>query len=134
MIDEKATKKNVKQLLERYHNFRRLSGIPIEQIKDSNIEQLPNIKCSKGEELTVNLQRAQQAQMIFKSIFEALKKLPNHNQKKIEQRYIVEDTVSNICSEEMLSKTTFYRCLDKAMIEFAEIYNDGELLVFEKKR
>src|SRR5699024_5934313 len=87
MIDEKATRDNVDKFLKRFHSYRRLSGITVEQVNDSIIEQLPNVECSKGEELSMNLQRTQQAQMIFKSIFEALKKLPNHGREKIEQRY-----------------------------------------------
>lgn len=134
MIDEKATRDNVDKFLKRFHSYRRLSGITVEQVNDSIIEQLPNVECSKGEELSMNLQRTQQAQMIFKSIFGALKKLPNHGREKIEQRYILEYTVSNICSEEMISKSTFYKRLREAILEFAEVYNDGELLVFEKKR
>lgn len=134
-IDKKATRSNVDKLLKYYHSFRRLSGIYFEQDSDSIIEQLPTITSSETEELNKpHLKRAKKAQHIFKAIHQTLQVLSSRSCERIEQRYILDDNISGICSDEMISNGTFYRQLNKGLMDFAELYSESdELLAFNKE-
>lgn len=132
-IDNEITKRNVDYLLKRYHNIRRLAGSTTPKITStySIVPRSFTGQTSDSTSKTVDLKV--QAQKQLKEIEDALRCLSGDAKKRLYFKYISDDSLYDyeIYEKLNLSKTTYYKELGEAQLEFAEAYRKGELLAFE---
>lgn len=132
-IDKEITKKNVDYLLKRYHSIRRRAGSYSPKITTtySIIPRSFTGQTSDSTSETVDLRV--QAQRQLKEIEDALRCLSGDAKKRLYFKYISDDKLYDYEIYEKLnvSKTTYYKELGEAQLEFAEAYRKGELLAFE---
>lgn len=135
-INKEKTKENVDNLLCNYHRFKRIAGRPIDQNVTATytFEPKPDFfdpssKIERGVIKKVN------AGEIVDEIQSTLTLLSIESRKRLHQKYFqsYRQFDYEIYSNENISRSTFYRELGKAQIEFAEAYQGGKLLEFEEE-
>lgn len=132
-IDSEITKKNVDYLLNRYHSIKRLAGSysPKTTTTYSLTPRSFTGMTSDSTGDTVNLKMKAQKQL--REIEQAYKCLSADSKNRIYFKYMSEDNLYDyqIYTNQNISKTTYYKELGIAQLEFAEAYRGGELLAFE---
>lgn len=129
-IDKKLTKKNTYEVLKLYRRYSRMAGEElIPKITDNYLFEL------KMVELNIKVERQLQAFKELRAITEAIN--------SIDKRYLRQILIEKYCKwhnkkdyiiydELMMSETNFYLKLERGVIEFAEVYRGGQLLVFSR--
>lgn len=130
-IDEKRTKSNVKSLLCNYRSFVRLASE----------EYIPKVTATYSFELksfTGTVSRATENAVVRKvtaeqelvKISKAINKLNAYDRQLIFDKYMDkrELTDTDIYLNYNVSSSSFYRELDKALLKFAEAYENGVLV------
>lgn len=130
-IDEKKTKCNVKKLLSNYRSFVRLASE----------EYIPKVTATYSFELksfTGTVSRATENAVVRKvtaerelqKIVKAMNKLNAYDRQLIFDKYMDkrELTDTDIYLNYNTSSSSFYRELDKALLKFAEAYENGVLV------
>ncbi|MBA5746679.1 ArpU family phage transcriptional regulator [Aerococcus sp. 150760007-1] len=135
-VNEKATKEKVDGLLKNYHKIRRLSGMPIEQKVTATYSLDPksftDMNSSAIENGTI---KKLDAVSLYRDINAAINTLDAYSRKRIYDKYINSTRYYDyeVLSAEQISEATYYREVGKAMIEFAEAFQSGGLLIFENE-
>jgi len=133
-VNEKATKERVDSLLKNYHKIRRLSGMPIEQKVTATYSLDPKsftgMNSSAIENGTI---KKLDAVSLYRDINAAINTLDAYSRKRIYDKYINSTRFYDyeVYSAENISEATYYREVSKAMIEFAEAFQSGTLLVLK---
>lgn len=134
-IDEKATQAKAKKILQTYRRLCRIAGSEYTLRSTSAFSDQPrskNNQPSKGLETFVV--KRLDAERERAEIDKAINLLSSDMYKEILiRRFCKARQCSNICiyMELDLSESEFYREQSKALLEFAEWYKAGELLVFK---
>lgn len=134
-IDEKATQAKAKKILQTYRRLCRIAGSEYTLRSTSAFSDQPrskNNQPSKGLETFVV--KRLDAEREKAEIDKAISLLSSDMYKEILiRRFCKARQCSNICiyMELDLSESEFYREQSKALLEFAEWYKAGELLVFK---
>ena len=134
-IDEKATQAKAKKILQTYRRLCRIAGSEYTLRIASAFSDQPrskNNQPSKGLETFVV--KRLDAEREKAEIDKAISLLSSDMYKEILiRRFCKARQCSNICiyMELDLSESEFYREQSKALLEFAEWYKAGELLVFK---
>ncbi|WP_270236387.1 ArpU family phage packaging/lysis transcriptional regulator [Streptococcus anginosus] len=134
-IDEKATQAKAKKILQTYRRLCRIAGSEYTLRSTSAFSDQPrskNNQPSKGLETFVV--KRLDAEREIAEIDKAINLLSSDMYKEILiRRFCKARQCSNICiyMELDLSESEFYREQNKALLEFAEWYKAGELLVFK---
>lgn len=120
MTDEKATRDKVNELLSKYHNIRRLAGQPI----FSSLESAINSECYNPEN---------KHQVLLLDIHNALSMMPDKESNLLFKVYMTDLTISitELSNFMNISRDTFYRRKNKAMIYFSESFRGGTLIVLK---
>jgi len=130
-VDRGLTKLNVDRLLSQYRTMVRLA----------DEEYTPRITATYSLDLKApggisdNVSKAVMRRVVAEQelwkIGRAMNKLDAYNRQLLHDRYISREKKSDIqiYSDLNLSESTFYKELTEAMIEFAEAYDSGRLLV-----
>ena len=135
-VNEKATKDKVDSLLKNYHKIRRLSGMPIEQKVTATYSLDPktftDMNSSAIESGSI---KKLDAVSLYRDINAAINTLDVYSRKRIYDKYInsIRFYDYEVYSAKNISEATYYREVGKAMIEFAETFQGGSLLVFENE-
>lgn len=119
-LNNKETIKEAKAVLKEYRKAKRLAPDEID-LKYKNRSQIGSLSLYALEQLTY-----------FNEAIQAL----NEEQKEIiGMKYVQLEEVTDreIYYSLGYSEATYYRRLNKTLIEFAEIYKAGELLVFKEE-
>lgn len=133
-VDEKATRDKVDELLKRYHTYRRLAGMPIEQKVTATYSLEPkSFGGGNSDKIADSVAIKVDAEPIYQDIIKAINILSVKSRKRIYEKYIsgVDSPLYEVVDGENISESTYKRDLGKAQIEFAEAFRGGELLVFE---
>lgn len=134
-IDEKATQAKAKKILQTYRRLCRIAGSEYTLRSTSAFSDQPrskNNQPSKGLETFVVKRLDAEREKV--EIDKAISLLSSDMYKEILiRRFCKARQRSNICiyMELDLSESEFYREQSKALLEFAEWYKAGELLVFK---
>lgn len=132
-IDREITKQNVDYLLSRYHNIRRLAGSYTPRIT-STYSLTPRSNTGLTSDSTSDMVSLRfKAQKQLKEIEDAFDLVSIEARTRLYFKYLSEDRVYDyqIFMNQNISKTTYYKELGKAQLEFAEAYKGGELIAFE---
>ncbi|OTN92417.1 ArpU family phage packaging/lysis transcriptional regulator [Enterococcus faecium] len=126
-IDDKKTRKNVREFLRSYRNIERLIG-PVK----IDFTAMTIIKANKNE--LVRNKEIIELEKNRDSIIKALKRLSRLHFQVIYYSYCYPDrlTIDQIGEKLGYSGRTIERMKSVALIEFAEAYNSGELLFYKK--
>ncbi|MEY8370140.1 ArpU family phage packaging/lysis transcriptional regulator [Aerococcaceae bacterium 50-4] len=138
-IVKRETKDNVDQLLSKFHTIRRLAGKPIEQKLTATYTIEPKSFTGVNSNPTEDAILAQtDAQVLYNDIIKAYNCLGPTSRKRLYNKYMSSNPKFDYevydGGEESISKATFYRDLEKAQIEFAEAYKNGELMKFKMRQ
>lgn len=135
-LDEEITKDNVNKLLNNYHRIKRLAGSTTPKVTAS-YSLVPRSETGETSDSTFNsvaLKGKAVQQMI--AIEKAFNCLSVEAKRRLYFKYVSNEFRYDyeIYNSQNISKDTYYRELGKAQIEFAEAYEDGELLFFYSKK
>ena len=131
-IDEKKTRKNVKELLYNYRSFVRLADekyIPkVTATYSFELKSFTGLVSRPTENAVVRKVTAEQELL---KISKAMNKLNAYDRQMIYDKYmdIRELTDTDIYLNYNMSSSSFYDQLDKVLIKFGEAYDGGALLV-----
>lgn len=131
-IDEKKTRKNVKELLCNYRSFVRLADekcIPkVTATYSFELKSFTGLVSRPTENAVVRKVTAEQELL---KISKAMNKLNAYDRQMIYDKYmdIRELTDTDIYLNYNMSSSSFYDQLDKVLIKFGEAYDGGSLLV-----
>lgn len=135
-IDEKKTRKNVKELLCNYRSFVRLAEekyIPkVTATYSFELKSFTGLVSRATENAVVRKVTAEQE--LFK-IAKAMNKLNAYDAQMIYDKYMDKRELSDtdIYLNYNMSSSAFYRALDKVLIKFAEAYQNGSLVVEDRE-
>ncbi|MBC9722541.1 MAG: transcriptional regulator [Lactobacillus sp.] len=130
-IDKKLTKRNAYEVLKLYRRYSRMAGEElIPKITDNYLFELKTVELSH-----IKVERQLQAFKELQAITEAIN--------SIDKQYLRQILIEKYCkwhnkkdyiiyNELMMSETNFYLKLERGVIEFAEVYRGGQLLVFSR--
>lgn len=130
-IDKKLTKRNAYEVLKLYRRYSRMAGEElIPKITDNYLFELKTVELSH-----IKVERQLQAFKELQAITEAIN--------SIDKQYLRQILIEKYCKwhnkkdyiiydELMMSETNFYLKLERGVIEFAEVYRGGQLLVFSR--
>lgn len=130
-IDKEKTKQNVKNLLVHYHSLVRLAGEDYTPNITATYSFEPKSYTGTVSSQTENMVvRKMTAEKTLESVAKAMNKLNIYDRKLIHSKYMNVRVLKNteIYLDFSISERTFYRELDKALIRFAEAYENGSLL------
>lgn len=130
-IDKEKTKKEVRELLTCYRSMIRIAGD--EYVPKVTATYSLELKCFTGQVscATENaVVRKITAEQELVKIAKAMNRLNAYDRQMIYDRYMnkMELTNTAIYLDYKMSERTFYRELDKALLRFAEAYENGSLL------
>lgn len=131
-IDEKASIQQARNLLKKYRRFSRVAGVKLTDISSPKLDGMPKTK-SYGNQVEERLVKHLDAEKVTADINIAMKSLNETSFKVLYYSY---------CSN---SKFTYYQIAPKigysgesidylkriALLEFAESYKHGELLIYK---
>lgn len=129
MVDEKATRDKVNELLSKYHNIRRLAGQPIFSSLDCAMNC--EIQLTKNKRLTTDiLERKNKFENLLNDMHYALSLMPNKHANLLFKMYMADSIISNreLYNKMNISKNTFYKQKNKALIYFSESFQGGRLI------
>lgn len=132
-IDKEITKKNVDYLLDRYHNIKRLAGSYSPKTTTTYSIMPRSFTGLTSDSTSDTATRKAMAQQQLQEIEQAINSLTGTSKQRLYFKYIADDRMYDyqIYMNQNISKTTYYKELGKAQLEFAEAYRGGELLAFE---
>ena len=134
-IDEKATQAKAKKILQTYRRLCRIAGSEYTLRSASAFSDQPHSKNNQPNKgLETFVVKRLDAEREIAEIDNAISLLSSDVYKEILiRRFCKARQCSNICiyMELDLSESEFYREQSKALLEFAEWYKAGELLVFK---
>lgn len=131
-IDDKATKQNVKRLLENYRSFVRLADEEyIPKVTATYSFELKSFTGTISRALENAVVRKVTAEEELRKIAKAMNKLNDCDRKLIVDKYMDkrELTDTDIYLTYNMSASCFYSKLEAVLIKFAEAYEHGVLLV-----
>lgn len=126
-IDDKKTRKNVREFLRSYRNIERLIG-------SVKVDFSAMVITKKRRKATVQDREMSELEKTRDSIIQALKRLSRLHFQVLYYSYCYPDrlTIDQIGEKLGYSGRTIERMKSVALIEFAEAYNSGELLSYKK--
>ncbi|WP_251849530.1 ArpU family phage packaging/lysis transcriptional regulator [Enterococcus hirae] len=126
-IDDKKTRKNVREFLRSYRNIERLIG-------SVKVDFSTMIITKKRRKTIVRDSEMSELEKTRDSIIKALKRLSRLHFQVIYYSYCYPErlTIDQIGEKLGYSGRTIERMKSVALIEFAEAYNSGELLSYKK--
>lgn len=132
-FNKHKTIRNAKILLSKCRLFRNVLGdcFKYKILQDYMFEiSLCDIENNKQTDIAI------QSQIVLLDVFKAINKLSNATYRRLlYEKFIRKNNDKDlyIASKLNMSEREFYRMLDLALLEFSEVYNFGELMVFEKE-
>lgn len=133
-VDEKKTIKLAEKKLKNYRRYLRIAGMRLEQQITQNWNTEPRgVSNQRHSQVESIVSRKDEAQRELEAIEEAVHYLDDDlGREIIEKIYLNKETVKNyvIYTDLAISHTTFYELKNEALLQFAEAYKNGELLVF----
>jgi len=135
-VDKKKTRNNVDNLLSNYHRLKRLAGRPVEQNVTATFSLQPK---GSSRDNTSNVERGVikklDADLTLKRIETAFNCLGPDTRRRLYLKYMNRHITYDyeIYTEDNISEATYYRELQKSLIEFAECFNGGKLIVYEEE-
>ncbi|MCZ0717843.1 ArpU family phage packaging/lysis transcriptional regulator [Aerococcus kribbianus] len=135
-LDTEKTKRKVNRLLGKYHSIRRLAGQPIDQKITATYSFEPKSSGRKTDKMADDVAVKIEAEAQFEAIKHAINCLDGYSRRRLYLKYFSNEICYDymIYRAENISEASYYRELGKAQLEFAEAYNNGELLVFREIR
>lgn len=131
-VDRKKTKKQAHELLTNFRALARIAGgSHIPKITRTYFFEM-DTTCQKSEQAnTTILNRKVLAENELFKIMEAINQLDSYDRELLYDKYMDRNYTTNIAiyMKHHMSESKFYRELDKALIRFAEAYENGELLI-----
>lgn len=131
-FDEKQTRKNVKLLLK---NARRIRAIVESQsyVRSPVMSHEPVARSNINPETVARMAiEATEATEEWEAINEAVKLLSDEYQSIVSKKYLVRNPLQDVdmYMGMNLASSSYYRKVDKALVEFAFCYRGGELVVW----
>ncbi|MDA9469935.1 ArpU family phage packaging/lysis transcriptional regulator [Enterococcus sp. 5H] len=131
-VDRKKTKKQAHELLNNYRALARIAGRNhIPKITTTYFFEMENISRKVEQTNTTILNRKALAENELCKIMEAMNQLDSYDRELLYDKYMDRSYTTNIAiyMKHHMSESKFYREIDKALIRFAEAYENGELLI-----
>lgn len=135
-LDEEITKRNVNKLLANYHRIKRLAGTHSPKITAS-YSLMPRSNTGLTSDPTFDAVTLKiEAEQKLTALEKAFNCLSVESRRRLYFKYISEEKLYDyqIYNNENISKTTYYKELGEAQMEFAEAYKGGKLLFFYSKK
>ncbi|MGX7263976.1 ArpU family phage packaging/lysis transcriptional regulator [Enterococcus crotali] len=131
-IDRKKTKKKVHDLLNTYRSLVRIAGE--QHSPNVTAAYTFEMKSTNGEfsrKADKVVERKYLAELELAKITETMNQLDTYDRQLLYDKYMDRNFTTNIAiyMKHHMSESKFYRELDKAMIRFAESYENGKLLI-----
>lgn len=131
-IDRKKTKKKVHDLLNTYRSLVRIAGE--QHSPNVTAAYTFEMKSTNGEfsrKADKVVERKYLAEVELAKITETMNQLDTYDRQLLYDKYMDRNFTTNIAiyMKHHMSESKFYRELDKAMIRFAESYENGKLLI-----
>lgn len=130
-LDIEKTCKNVRALFKQYPSLERLAGEEYTQHLTASYSLEPRTKTNKRQNSIENMvTRKVKAQQILADLYGALNRLPVEHRNILWRHHVLDNITDYVIEQEFyMGRTKYYEFLRSAEIEFAEVYNKGELLV-----
>lgn len=131
--DVELTKANARRLLVNYAKFERLAKASQHTRLITTMSIDPhNRGDSRHSKIENATEKAIHAQEVIKNIHSALEVLSETSHRRLMNKFIRPTSLYDyvIYTDENISSSTYYREIERALIEFAECYNFGELLEY----
>lgn len=131
-VDRKKTKKQAQELLNNYRALARIAGgNHIPKITTTYFFEMENTSHKVEQANTTILNRKALAENELCKIIEAMNQLDSYDRELLYDKYMDRNYTTNIAiyMKHHMSESKFYREIDKALIRFAEAYENGELLI-----
>lgn len=129
-INKRATRENVKVLLEQYHSLVRLSGEQYEQRLTASYTLEPRGEGGISRPIEDVVTRKVVASQMLENIYHALSRLSAEKREVLWSHYV--DKIvgePKITEKYNVSLQTYYNRLHEAQLAFAEVYHNGQLIV-----
>ncbi|MEI5991826.1 hypothetical protein A5881_003365 [Enterococcus termitis] len=131
-IDRKKTKKKVHDILNTYRSLVRIAGE--QHSPNVTAAYTFEMKSTNGEfsrKADKVVERKYLAEVELAKITETMNQLDTYDRQLLYDKYMDRNFTTNIAiyMKHHMSESKFYRELDKAMIRFAESYENGKLLI-----
>lgn len=133
-VNREKTIENAKNVLLGYLGLKRISGMDFEQKVTATYSFEPRSNTGAvSNPIEKHIVRQVTALKIVEDIEKAINKITDVNHRVIlfEKYCKTKDKDVVIMSKINIYDSEFYRELDKALLWFSELYNNGELLVFD---
>lgn len=131
-IDFKQTKQNARKVLKQYRRLDRIAGRSLIDIRSPIITDMPRNHShgNKAEDALVQLADAEAER---DAILSALMALSLTSRQILHYSFCVQDHYSNykIAREVGYSERSIQRMKSEALIEFAEAYRNGKIIVYK---
>lgn len=131
-IDEDKSRQQADRLLKQYWRVKHIAG-SASHLKSPTYNHAPKSSnnINNAENKTI---QAIEARKTLENVEYTLEQLPDNYVRLLRMRYLNAEklTVIYICMELSISEGTFRRHKKLALIEFAEAYPNGELLVYRE--
>ncbi|MTD38014.1 ArpU family transcriptional regulator [Erwinia sp. CPCC 100877] len=131
-IDRKQTKKKVHQLLNNYRSLARIAGeLHVPKLTTAYTFEMNEAAGTIRQNTEQSFNRKEIAEAELKKITAAFNQLEEQDRQLLYDKYIDHNFTTNIAIYMKLhmSESKFYRELDRVLICFAEVYENGELLI-----
>lgn len=132
-INEKQTIAKARKLLEQYHQIKRVAMQEVSQPLTAQITSMPTNKAKNqnSSKIEIGVQRKLDAAELLKSIDQAIQVLSDKDKHRISSKFMNGTQIFDyeIYEAENISQSTYYRQLNSALLNFAECYKGGQLLV-----
>ncbi|MBS4769651.1 transcriptional regulator [Carnobacteriaceae bacterium zg-ZUI240] len=135
-LNEKETKEKAKEVLLGYNALKRIANVCFETKLTASYSFQPRSQTNDYQNpIEKHVIRQQTALQILEKIELAINKIPTLNHRAILiEKYCKGNTKDDyVINRLRYSDSDFYRELDKALLWFAESYNNGEILVFNEQ-
>lgn len=132
----KQTKKNARKVLKQYRILTRIAGRSLTSVKSPTLNGIPKSTDLNSIQKNKSIQVIN-AQMELEEIDKAINNLPQEYIDVIYYKYISKEAhtnldVAGLVFGSMISKKTVERRLSEGLLQFSELYRNGELLIYYK--
>ena len=132
-INEKQTIAKARKLLEQYHRIKRVAMQEVYQPLTAQITPIPTgkVKNQNSSKIEIGVQRKLEATDTLQAIDQAIHVLSDKDKHRITAKFMsgTQTFDYEIYNTENISQSTYYRQLHEALLNFAECYKGGQLLV-----
>lgn len=134
-VNEQATKIKVDELLSKYHSIRRIAGMVDQKVTATFSIEPKSFTGTNSDAIGGAVATKIDMAPLYNDITKAINSLDAYSRKRIFDKYIngTRHYDYEVYHNENISEATYYREVGKAMIEFAEAFQNGSLLVLENE-